>query len=361
MFLHKRNDVLKRALIALFVALYPMQNGGFLFAQALFDDVTLAGRSARFWGVSGTTQATRRLIVFGDSLSDIEGRLFQYTGGIMPQAPLYWRHRLSNGPLWIEYFAQALQTSVVSYATAGARLTQYNNYGFIPPLLSHLWAPPLSQQLAALESEGVWFDSQDWIFLWIGNNDFMFEPVPQNGHYYCSETLDAVQALKDRGARRLTVIGVSDVSLTPFSRRGGSGLSITDLRDLVIEHNRCLDDRLRDFQKQNPALKIDFISLNGLTDHIISHSENYSLADLETPCLTGSTWPTITIPLPPFPPFVLDHFLGACSLQNSYFFWDAWHPNTMIHCIATLEVLKQLSAKGHVKSFAEDPVSKLCF
>lgn len=330
-------------------------------AQILFDDANLNTRAARMEGVSRPNQYVRRIIVFGDSLSDSEGRLASYTQGVMPPSPFYWRQRLSNGPLWSEYLAAALNLPLVSYAVAGARLSQYNNYGFIPSELSYLWAPPFAHQKESLDQDGVGFDAYDLIFLWIGNNDFLFSPYPSNGENYCDSTMAAVDELRKRGARRLVTIGVSDVSLTPFSRRGGSGIATDELRHLTELHNSCVATRIKALQVQNPGESLDFISLSGIAHHIISHPQNYSLSDTETPCLTGSTWPRITIPFPPFPPFILGHLFGSCPQQNSHFFWDAWHPNTIIHCVATLEVLKQLGLSGRITRFDEDPVSKRCF
>ena len=330
-------------------------------ALILFDDAHLYNRAARMTGVTRPNRYARRIIVFGDSLSDSEGRLAAYTQGVMPPSPFYWQHRLSNGPLWSEYLAAALSLPLVSYAVAGARLSQYNNYGFMPDALSHLWAPPFAHQRESLDQDGVRFDADDLVFLWIGNNDFLFSPYPPDGENYCDSTLAAVADLRQRGARRLVTLGVNDVSLTPFSRRGGSGVGTDDLRHLTEHHNSCVAGRLKALQAQNPGEHLDFISLSGIAHHIISHPQNYSLSDTENPCLTSSTWPTITIPFPPLPPFIFGHLFGSCPEQNSHFFWDAWHPNTIIHCIATLEVLKQLGLLGRITPFDEDPVSKRCF
>lgn len=335
--------------------------GGDSYATPLFNDSVLLTRTSRFMGLSSPNLPMRRIVVFGDSLSDTEGRLAAYTGGVMPPAPLYWRSRLSNGPLGVEYIAAAMGLPLVSYATAGARLTQYGNYGFLPAALGHLWAPPLRFQLEAFNQDGGYFDPSDLVFLWIGNNDFMLEPRSARGEDYCASTLEAVAYLRSRGAKQLVLFGVADVTLTPFSRRGGSQISLEDLKHLLQTHNQCLKQNLEKVQRQHPDEHLNFVDITGIVNHVKSHPTNYSLRDTENPCLTGSTFPTITIPLPPIPPLILGHMLGSCRDQNSQMFWDAWHPNTVIHCIASLEVLKQLGQKGVIARFDEDPASKLCF
>jgi phospholipase/lecithinase/hemolysin len=331
------------------------------YATPLFDDAKLFARTDRFRGLSSPNHPMRRIVVFGDSLSDTEGRLAAYTGRVMPPAPLYWRSRLSNGPLGVEYIAAAMGVPLVSYATAGARLTQYGNYGFMPAALGHLWAPPLRFQLEAFNQDGGYFDPDDLVVLWIGNNDFMLEPRSARGEDYCASTLEAVAYLRSRGARQLVLLGVADVTVTPFSRRGGSQIPLGELKQLLGAHNQCLKQSLEKVQRQHPDERLDFVDISGIINHVKSHPANYSLNDTQNPCLTGSTFPSITIPLPPIPPLILGHMLGSCRDQNSKMFWDAWHPNTLIHCIASLEVLKQLGQKGRIKGFDEDPASKLCF
>lgn len=52
-------------------------------------------------------QAFSSLTFFGDSYSD-NGNAYQLTGGAVPPAPPYYMGRFSNGPMWVDAFAQAL-------------------------------------------------------------------------------------------------------------------------------------------------------------------------------------------------------------------------------------------------------------
>lgn len=47
------------------------------------------------------------LTFFGDSYSD-NGNAYQLTGGSIPPSPPYYQGRFSNGPMWVDYFAQSL-------------------------------------------------------------------------------------------------------------------------------------------------------------------------------------------------------------------------------------------------------------
>lgn len=67
------------------------------------------------------------ILVFGDSLSDV-GNVYIFTEKVSPKAP-YFEGRFSNGPLWIEVFAEGMGLAIpqpslaggTNYAYGGAR------------------------------------------------------------------------------------------------------------------------------------------------------------------------------------------------------------------------------------------------
>src|SRR4051812_8541313 len=65
-----------------------------------------------------------KLVVLGDSLSDT-GNLFAATGGAIPPSP-YYLGRFSNGPVWVEYLAEALDVPFEDYAYGGAKTDEGN-------------------------------------------------------------------------------------------------------------------------------------------------------------------------------------------------------------------------------------------
>src|SRR5437588_8056906 len=76
----------------------------------------------------------RRLVVFGDSLSD-NGNLFALTG--FPPAP-YYMGRFSNGPVWVEDLAQYLDVPLDDYAFGGANTDATNINGPFPGILAQI-------------------------------------------------------------------------------------------------------------------------------------------------------------------------------------------------------------------------------
>ena len=63
--------------------------------------------------------AYSNVFVYGDSLSDT-GNIYFITGHTTPPSPPYYNGRFSNGPLAVEYLANALHSPLTSFAWGGA-------------------------------------------------------------------------------------------------------------------------------------------------------------------------------------------------------------------------------------------------
>src|ERR1051325_6177463 len=72
----------------------------------------------------------KRLIVFGDSLSD-NGNLFALSGNTYPPPP-YYLGRFSNGPVWVEDLAERLGVPLDDFAVGGANTDTTNINGPLP-------------------------------------------------------------------------------------------------------------------------------------------------------------------------------------------------------------------------------------
>ncbi|BGP37276.1 hypothetical protein JCM10450v2_001187 [Rhodotorula kratochvilovae] len=102
--------------IALFILL---GTGGHYHKDKIQDvyskqrDVWLATRRSRF----------KRVVSFGDSLSDAGNGAWLFTNKTWPKADAYVGHRFTNGPVFSEYVAQTLRVPLISYATGGASIS----------------------------------------------------------------------------------------------------------------------------------------------------------------------------------------------------------------------------------------------
>lgn len=76
-----------------------------------------------YYFLQGKTQKFEELLVFGDSLSDV-GNFYLINNEQEPKEP-YYEGRFSNGPVWIEVFAEKMGLPAVKPSLAGGK-----NYAF---------------------------------------------------------------------------------------------------------------------------------------------------------------------------------------------------------------------------------------
>ena len=107
----------------------------------------------------------KRLVVFGDSLSD-SGNLFGLTG--FPPAPFYWMGRFSNGPTWVENLASYLDAPLENYAVAGANTDDTNNQGPFPGIRAQI-----GNSTTGYISTHPVADDRVLYVIWGGANDYL--------------------------------------------------------------------------------------------------------------------------------------------------------------------------------------------
>lgn len=255
--------------------------------------------------LAGSTPFSR-IIVFGDSLSDT-GNFYHLTGGLLPPAP-YDAGRFSNGPLWIEYLADDLGMQVLAgdnYAVAGATTSHANsNDGVLG-----LTYPGLQDEIAAfvgsLPAGGA--DPEALYVVWAGANDFFVTlqtggspaSLISNG---VNNTVQALEALWNAGARHLLIVNVPDLGITPFGLSSGNSGPITQL---CAAYDQTLEVTLEALQNAGvPTIRVDaFATLRAM---------------VFSPAQFGFTNVTTS-------------FLATGGDADQFLFWDVVHPTTRGH------------------------------
>jgi thermolabile hemolysin len=254
--------------------------------------------------------------VFGDSLSDT-GNFHALSGGV-PAAP-YYEGRFSNGPLWVEYLVEGLGMEISpgdNYAVGGATTGHFNsNNGYLG-----LEYPGLQDQVAAflatLGPEGA--DPAALYVVWAGANDFFLllggvgstEELIAGG---VANTVQAIQLLRQAGARHILVLNVPDLGLTPL----GLHPDLSDvLTALVMAYNQWLAAALQALAAAGTStIQVDAFSV---LQSMVNHAERYGFANVTEPALD----------------------VGGDPAQ--FLFWDYVHPTTRGHEILGHEALAQL-------------------
>jgi phospholipase/lecithinase/hemolysin len=235
----------------------------------------------------------RRIIVFGDSLSD-NGNVFLLTQQlhqidrtipILPTPTLYWQGRFSDGPTWTNYMAFLLHF-ISSLNPTLRESEQFQNYAYGGAWAEsdgHVFPMPLDFQTDDYlfkntpdpsASDNPPF-SQDLIFLWIGGNDYLnqgldtppvLRPPKQSTDLVIKSIHDNVIKLIKAGCRHFVVIGLPDLSRIPEIV-----LRDPDYRDLAPNlattsqlHNQKLKQLVDIFSAQYPYVHFTFVSINQL-------------------------------------------------------------------------------------------------
>ncbi|GAA6055501.1 hypothetical protein JCM3770_006290 [Rhodotorula araucariae] len=105
--------------VAIFLSLLLLGAGGHYHKDKIQDayskqrEVWLATRRSRF----------KRVVSFGDSLSDAGNGAWLFTHKTWPNDDLYIGHRFTDGPVHAEYVAQTLRVPLISYAVGGAAIS----------------------------------------------------------------------------------------------------------------------------------------------------------------------------------------------------------------------------------------------
>lgn len=231
------------------------------------------------------------IYALGDSLTDT-GNVFTVTNGLFPPPSLYPSNgRFSNGPVWVEYLAPKLGTTVQSLAFGGARSDDSNNFpGF----------PGLTQQVNAISLA----DPNALYILWAGANDYLNQgqtnPAP-----VVANVSNAVLDLAAKGAKNIAVANLPNLGALPGTAADPFAPA---LNQLTLAHNTGLAQSLAAIAQTQPTLSLYTLDFNTLFSNAIANPSQFGFTDVTSACL-----------------------LTGCTTPETYLFWDNVHPTTAGH------------------------------
>jgi RHS repeat-associated protein len=248
----------------------------------------------------------KNLVIFGDSLSDT-GNAYKASGNTFPPSPNY-QGRLSNGLIWVDYFAPDLQftnPSIQNYAFLGANTGVSNTFGQItvPGLLTQI------QQFKTVNTNSI---GKDGLYvIWAGANDFLnlaTDPT-QAVTNAVTNISSAITTLAGLGAKEIVVGNLTDLGATPLSIANNN---VANARAISIGFNAALNQALTNLE---PALNVDLslVDIFSLSTAFQTNPANYKFTNITQPLIT------VTTPVNP----------------DQYAFWDDVHPTTRLHQLVT--------------------------
>ncbi len=286
------------------------------------------------------------IVVFGTSLTD-PGNAFHLRGGIN-RPPDYWLdellvanapyarggHRMSNGPVWVEYLARplGLASSVQpAYRSASRKATNYavdrararddgvnlNLSDQVGRFLEDFgWAAP-SDRLYVIEMGNN--DVRDALFVYVqtlsatGDQALAMAAAQAVLEAALTSIGNEIANLYVAGARRFLLANVPDISLTPsltIVEATNPGAKL--LAQMLVGAFNVQLDMLVATAMQTYRIDIALLDLYSGLYAIVDEPWNYGLTNTTDACI-----------LPNVAPFV-------CRRPDQYLFWDGSHPTTAV-------------------------------
>lgn len=291
-------------------------------------DRKLSDSIANAWDVNcnqkvgcGQSRTIDKLVIFGDSLSD-QGTFFKITqdalGIGIPPAP-YFEGRLSNGPIWVDYFADRFnldQQSVFNFAVNGAKTGRENVSNAVFGLPPELKFQGVLDELDTFASQPTLVSdvssSNTLYVLWAGSNDLLNLPRdPRGALKGIFDTVfniaRSVSGLAQLGAEQILIPNSIDLGLAPFPRRTGAAQQATAAS---IVFNRLLDNTLPLLER---GLGVDIIEVDlfKLSQQVAANPGNFGFTNITDPLFEQP---------------------GAKNpVGENYVWWDQIHPTTEFH------------------------------
>lgn len=290
-----------------------------LLAASLAFSIPASRLSAGSQGVGQSKPAFSAVTVIGDSLSDT-GRAAQVLGPLFP--PFYYQGRVSNGPVWIEYFSAKLGLAydpLENFAWAGSR-TGYGNS--LTPLL-----PGMRQQADELLSLAKHVDKNALYVVFGGSNDFA--RILQDGEspqvvipQAVANIITMVSQLRAAGAKHIVVVDVPNLGLTPRVRAGGPTAQFVATA-LSLQYNALLNLALDAMDK-----KIIRVSAFEITTMLAANPAAFGFTNVQD----------------------MGYLLFPGG--DTYLFWDDFHPTTRAHAYVADAIYQAVEAAGLLKKTA---------
>ena len=261
-----------------------------------------------FFASNSSAVTFDEIVIFGDSLSD-NGNLVFIENQPEPDPELYYQGRFSNGPVWVEYLADAqhLNVSLTDRALGGAQSGGFIGLNVqIPAYVTTADSPPSPNTL---------------FIIWIGGNDFL----NGNGDYQAAvaNINEAMEELVDFGAKYLLVLNLPDLGAIPATLGSPEALQATAFSN---NFNDGLANMLSRFKTEHPDIMV--FEFDVFT---------FAMAVRNDPAAYGFV--NVTDPSPNFD--IPNNFDGA-----GYVFWDERHPTTSMHSLIADQVFTLLNEQA---------------
>ena len=229
--------------------------------------------------------AEGRLLVFGDSLSDV-GNAWRLLGDGAVPSPPHWRGRRCNGPLWVEILAERLGWPPLEPSLAGGTDHAYGG-ARSGAGLSPKGVPNLLEQVDRflVTHAGDPLEDGALVVVRAGANDYLDgEPDWPRAEAINANLVAAVSALAQVGPRRFLVPNELPWGASPIVPPT-YGLAQRQAFDALIgQQNQGLARALQHLAQQR-GLQVWQPDFHGLLRAALAHPRAYDLVEVVRPVL----------------------------------------------------------------------------
>ncbi len=191
-----------------------------------------------------------QIVVMGDSLSDM-GNISAGTLGIQPGSN-YFQGRFSNGPVWVELFAQS-KGLPLTRSGAGGRNWAFGGASTGTGTFGVLFFqfPNVTTQVSRYLNPNPAVNASQLYVIWCGANDYF--GTQTNASVPVANIEANIRTLYDRGARQFLVPNLPLLGNTPrYTGTADQALKNT----LTQQHNLLLDQRIDTLRSELANLTI---------------------------------------------------------------------------------------------------------
>lgn len=268
--------------------------------------------------LSSALASVKRLVIFGDSLSDV-GNTSSATFGLQPGSA-YWQGRFSNGPVWIEGVGSRTGLPVVksrsggyNYAHGGAETGSGYEFIVLPNLIT--------QVTQFLNSRTP--NSTELHVVWAGGNDYLNGET--NPSIPVANLESQIVRLYNSGARQFLV---PNLPLLGFVPRNVGTSNEAPFNLISQQHNALLYQRLWILRRSKPGITIVQSEVAATMNLIRGNPGLFGLENVTEPAYNGSS----TVPNPAV-----------------YAFWDEIHPTAPVHSILADQAMHAIRFLIHTR------------
>lgn len=306
-----------------------------------------------------------KIVFLGDSLTD-NGNLYKAFFNIIPKSPPYFAGEFSNGHVWSDFISQYYHdrngVKAENYAVGGTTvILRSPTQGALPYDLDEEINNFLFYNLLNKEKNKILFA------VWMGANDYLDE-VQQNPDSLTTDVVNKIISdltlLIDKGGEHFLLLGMPDLSLTPYATVHNM---VERLRTVSQLHNEKLVAALNNLKIQYPQVDILFMDIGSMLTDIVNHPDQYNqqyhthITNTTQSCWSGgyttkkhslletrvasSTALSETYHVGT----LFEDGVKPCDHPEEFVFWDKLHPTTVTHQILADKVEQLIDASETIE------------